>query len=263
MHIVQGGKTQPDVDWVMLDALATIALAKKSSAIDLRGELEVAVIEMLTPLLSPPCRRPRAALEIALIHYRRGINALAVQNGVKTAEAHDHFKGAVHYMKLAASMPDYQKDLIPAKAMNCLAAFHENGMMCDNKLVDFHLLSNIRRHSSDFICPDVADYKTAFALRKIAAERGLAEAQWALGCMYSYGQGVDVCLTQAFRWLSKAHNNKAQLPTDHVFCIGHDLDFVIGRMRENQLMKPAEGKPCKRTARIISLSQYSRRRTLG
>ncbi|MGQ3891324.1 tetratricopeptide repeat protein [Legionella sp. CNM-4043-24] len=48
------------------------------------------------------------------------------------------------------------------------------------------------------------NYRTAFILLKPEAERGQPDAQYAVGYMYYYGQGVVENRRQAWIWINKA-----------------------------------------------------------
>lgn len=48
------------------------------------------------------------------------------------------------------------------------------------------------------------NYSSAFAELKPLAEKGIADAQYAVGYMYYYGKGTKVNRTQAKRWINRA-----------------------------------------------------------
>lgn len=50
----------------------------------------------------------------------------------------------------------------------------------------------------------VQDYRSAFVRLKPEAEKGNAEAQYAVGYMYYYGQGVVEDRRKAWFWITKA-----------------------------------------------------------
>lgn len=52
----------------------------------------------------------------------------------------------------------------------------------------------------------VQNYRQAFVLLKPEAEKGQPDAQYAVGYMYYYGQGVVEDRKQAWYWISKAAN---------------------------------------------------------
>ncbi len=51
---------------------------------------------------------------------------------------------------------------------------------------------------------EVQDYRHAFIRLKPAAERGQPDAQYAVGYMYYYGQGVVENRTKALEWIKRA-----------------------------------------------------------
>src|SRR5215510_10425361 len=48
------------------------------------------------------------------------------------------------------------------------------------------------------------DYKKAIVLYRKAANKGNAEAQYALGCCYEYGDGIKKNVDLAVKWYTKA-----------------------------------------------------------
>jgi TPR repeat protein len=74
----------------------------------------------------------------------------------------------------------------------------------------------------------VQDYRHAFIRLKPEAERGQPDAQYAVGYMYYYGQGVVENRKKAYEWISRAAS--AGQP---------DALLVMKRMQRSQL-KSAE-----------------------
>lgn len=53
----------------------------------------------------------------------------------------------------------------------------------------------------------IQDYRQAFIRLRPAAEKGAPEAQYAVGYMYYYGQGVIENREKAWYWITKAARN--------------------------------------------------------
>ena len=53
----------------------------------------------------------------------------------------------------------------------------------------------------------IQDYRQAFIRLRPAAEKGVPEAQYAVGYMYYYGQGVIENRQKAWYWITAAANN--------------------------------------------------------
>jgi len=53
----------------------------------------------------------------------------------------------------------------------------------------------------------IQDYRQAFIRLRPAAEKGVPEAQYAVGYMYYYGQGVIENREKAWYWITKAARN--------------------------------------------------------
>lgn len=56
----------------------------------------------------------------------------------------------------------------------------------------------------------IQDYRQAFIHLRPAAEKGSPEAQYAVGYMYYYGQGVIEDRQKAWYWITQAANNGNQ-----------------------------------------------------
>jgi ankyrin repeat protein len=65
------------------------------------------------------------------------------------------------------------------------------------------------------------DFVQAAALYRIAAERGHADAQYALGSLYRLGRGVDMDRDEALRWLRRAAENDQ-----------HEAQYALAMMLE-------------------------------
>ncbi len=62
---------------------------------------------------------------------------------------------------------------------------------------------NLREGIKSF---QVQDYRQAFIRLKPEAEKGQADAEYAIGYMYYYGQGVVEDRKQAWYWITRAAN---------------------------------------------------------
>ena len=58
---------------------------------------------------------------------------------------------------------------------------------------------------------NAGDYISAFALVRQAAEGGHAPAQYTLGSMYSFGQGVELSKTEEMIWFERAASQDRDL----------------------------------------------------
>ena len=72
---------------------------------------------------------------------------------------------------------------------------------------------------------NAGDYISAFALVRQAAEGGHAPAQYTLGSMYSFGQGVELSKTEAMIWFERAASQDHPLA---LYNLGLYYDLGIG-----------------------------------
>ena len=70
---------------------------------------------------------------------------------------------------------------------------------------------------------DAADYDDAFQYWESLAKDGVPEAQYNIGRMHAYGEGVPKDYTIAYAWFLRAEQNGAAEATD---ALGQLLDFV-------------------------------------
>lgn len=61
---------------------------------------------------------------------------------------------------------------------------------------------------------DKEDYKEAFKLFMLAAEKGHAAAQYEVGYAYFWGKGVEINVKEAFKWHTLAKNNGMSMQRD-------------------------------------------------
>jgi len=152
-------------------------------------------------------KTPRAAYEVGRLAYGQVQEVLrhftpdTPGQCTQIAKMRRNLNTAIDYYNIAAGMPDYQRDLAPAKALEELAQLHENGFMVKGKLVGLY--------STEVVDSRQFDCETAFELRKKAAAQGLFDSQMRLAMAYFIGRGVKTSYKDAFRWCCKAGDNTA------------------------------------------------------
>jgi TPR repeat protein len=182
-----------DVQDALKQGLAYAAIAASTNDSAQKTAAMAQAIACLKPISSPEHRVPRAAFGLGILAYHMAIyvghsSTMEQERRLETASLFLH--QAAKYFETAASMPDYEKDLTPARAKDSLALLYENGVLEDGK----------------------KDLEKALILRWEAAEAGFAEAQVNLAIMFYRGEGTPRSLPDAHEWIGKAWSNKDQLP---------------------------------------------------
>ncbi|MGI9401401.1 MAG: tetratricopeptide repeat protein [Rhizobiaceae bacterium] len=87
---------------------------------------------------------------------------------------------------------------------------------------------------------DAADYSTAFAYFKKAADEGNSDAQALVGYMYANGQGVPIDLVSAYVWYELSAKRGNQNAAYNLKAIGSKLtpdQITVARQRAKSLKK--------------------------
>ena len=223
-------------------AIASIEKARRTEPSIGRNAALLMAAEVLVPISDPEFCLPRAAYEIAEIHFLLAKDAVADIRSPRTVDnACDHLSITSTFLQRAAFMTDRQGHMIPQQAKERLAALHEEGYLNENKPVALAELARAgNRTDAKIFC--TADYHTAFAWRERAAQEGLAVSQWKLGLMYVRGQGKPRSYPAALQWMAKAESNKAHLSHAQENALQLDIAevlFYISDEQERRRRKPS------------------------
>ncbi len=123
----------------------------------------------------------------------------------------------------------YQVD---GKCKNCKSAYYNLCLEVDSGCVfyqsnlankqrdDIHSINRSSSINADELYKqakqkkDKEDYKEAFKLFMLAAEKGHAAAQYEVGYAYFWGKGVEINVKEAFKWHTLAKNNGMSMQRD-------------------------------------------------